>query len=142
MERDKQVPRASTWLRKSEQAIWACVLTGMLLILGWSFLWQYQQCDRLLDIDESPRLDYQFEIDINQANWPELTVLPGISESFARRIVEHRDSNGDFQSVDDLISVPGIGPKRLEEIRPYLVVRSANINNSLSAESPTHSTRN
>jgi competence protein ComEA len=46
--------------------------------------------------------------------------LPGIGETLAHRIVETRETGGPFPSPDDLRRVRGIGPKKLEEIRPYL----------------------
>ena len=59
-------------------------------------------------------------MDINSADWPELLQLPGIGETLAHRIVESRQSRGPFADNDDLRRVRGIGPKTLEQIRPYL----------------------
>jgi competence protein ComEA len=41
----------------------------------------------------------------------------------AQRIIEYRQTHGRFQSVDELLEVRGIGPKRLENMRPYVVVK-------------------
>jgi competence protein ComEA len=38
----------------------------------------------------------------------------------ARRLVAYRQEHGPFKSVDDLINVKGIGPKKLEKLRPFL----------------------
>jgi competence protein ComEA len=65
----------------------------------------------------------RFPLDINRASAEELEALPGIGPVLAARIVEYRQLYGRFQSVDELIEVRGIGPKRLEQIRPYVVVR-------------------
>jgi competence protein ComEA len=75
---------------------------------------------RLIEIDRAPRQTVQFQLDINEADWPEFTVLPGVGETLARRIVESRAKEGRFADIDDLARVRGIGPKTLEEIRPYL----------------------
>ncbi|MER3402842.1 MAG: DNA-binding protein [Armatimonadota bacterium] len=64
-----------------------------------------------------------FPLDINRATADELEQLPGIGPTLAQRIVEYRQQVGRFQSVDDLRNVRGIGPKRLEQIRPLIVVR-------------------
>jgi competence protein ComEA len=56
-------------------------------------------------------------VDINRASAAELDALPGIGPSTAQAIVEHRDANGPFASVDDLQDVRGIGPAKLEAIR-------------------------
>jgi competence protein ComEA len=75
---------------------------------------------RLIEIDRAPREAARFRVDINQADWPELSQLPGIGETLARRIVESRDADGPFADLDELRRVRGIGPRTLEEIRPYL----------------------
>jgi competence ComEA-like helix-hairpin-helix protein len=79
---------------------------------------------RLIEIDNAPRRKLEFIVDINLADWPEFTVLPGISETFARRIIEDRTERGPFQSIDDLQRVPGLGDKTVQRLRPYLTVAS------------------
>jgi competence protein ComEA len=61
-------------------------------------------------------------IDINTASATELETLSGIGEVLAATIVEYRDQNGPFASVDDLEDVSGIGPATLEEIRDQVTV--------------------
>ena len=59
-------------------------------------------------------------LDLNHATAQELTTLPGIGEVLAQRIVDYRNANGPFASVDDLLEVNGIGPGILETIRPQI----------------------
>ena len=61
-------------------------------------------------------------VDINIADADALEALPGIGPSLASAIVEHRGRNGPFASVDELIEVSGIGPVKLEQIRPSATV--------------------
>lgn len=61
-------------------------------------------------------------ININKADEQTLTELPGIGEVIAKRIVEYREENGDFASVDELTSVNGIGDKKLEQLREFATV--------------------
>jgi len=75
---------------------------------------------RLIELDRAPRTSVAFEVDINAADWPELSTLPNIGETLAKRIVESRKAEGPFADVDDLERVRGIGPKTLEQLRPYL----------------------
>ena len=61
-------------------------------------------------------------ININSASATELETLSGIGEVLAATIVEYRDQNGPFATVDDLMDVSGIGPATLEEIRDQVTV--------------------
>lgn len=61
-------------------------------------------------------------ININTANSAQLQTLKGIGEVKAQAIIDYRNANGNFSSVDELINVSGIGEKTLENIRPYITV--------------------
>ena len=61
-------------------------------------------------------------IDVNTATADELQRLPGVGPVMARAIVAARQSNP-FESVSDLDRVKGIGPKTLDKLRPFVVVR-------------------
>ena len=54
------------------------------------------------------------KININTALSDELVQLRGIGEKKAARIIEFRETNGPFKQPEDLIKVPGIGPKTFE----------------------------
>lgn len=57
-------------------------------------------------------------VDINAANAAELaTAMVGIGQSKAEAIVEYREENGPFKSVDDLALVKGIGPATIAKNR-------------------------
>ncbi|MBQ3037600.1 MAG: helix-hairpin-helix domain-containing protein [Clostridia bacterium] len=61
-------------------------------------------------------------ININTADIDTLDKLPGIGEGLAKRIISYREENGDFEVVEDLMRVSGIGQKRFEEIRNLICV--------------------
>ena len=67
--------------------------------------------------------DYVGKIDVNAADAAALESLPGIGTSRARAIIEHRQANGPFASVDDLTEVRGIGEGILESIRDFVEAR-------------------
>jgi competence protein ComEA len=56
-------------------------------------------------------------VDLNTASATDLEALPGVGPTIAAAIVEHRERNGPFRSVDDLLDVPGIGPAKLDQLR-------------------------
>ena len=64
-------------------------------------------------------------INLNSASAAELQQVPGIGPSTADKILQMRKSYGAFKSVDDLLAIKGIGPKRLEKMRKYLTVGKA-----------------
>lgn len=61
-------------------------------------------------------------VNLNSASAAELQQVPGIGPSTADKILEMRKSYGAFKSVDDLLAIKGIGPKRLDKMRKYLTV--------------------
>jgi competence protein ComEA len=60
-------------------------------------------------------------VDINEASEAKLMEVPGIGKVTAARIIAARKQKP-FESVDDLLRVPGIKSKTLEKLRPYLTV--------------------
>ena len=58
-----------------------------------------------------------FPIDLNKASVEELTLLPGIGEKTAQRIVDKRGELNGFSSIDDLMGVKWVGKAKLEKIR-------------------------
>ncbi len=63
-------------------------------------------------------------VDLNSADAPTLArELDGIGLSRAQAIVEYRERNGKFRSVDEMLNVKGIGPQVLEKNKGNLQVR-------------------
>ncbi|MFW6088266.1 MAG: ComEA family DNA-binding protein [Gemmatimonadota bacterium] len=62
-------------------------------------------------------------IDLNRALPKELEQITGIGPELARRIVDARTRRGRFDSIEDLLDVSGIGPKKLETMREQAFVR-------------------
>jgi len=74
-----------------------------------------------IEIEKQTPLPYDYQIDINQASWVEFAQLNQIGPVLARRIIEYRETQGPFHSVDDLLKVKGIGPKKLEDNRKHFL---------------------
>lgn len=59
-------------------------------------------------------------VDINRADASELQTLPGVGPVLAANIISHRDSVARFETIEDLLDVPGIGETRLASIRDLI----------------------
>lgn len=79
--------------------------------------------------DEANYGAYRFELNVNHATWPELTLLPGIGEKLAQRIVEYREQSGAIRRLGDLADVEGIGPKKMQVIREFLRTGTESVDN-------------
>jgi competence ComEA-like helix-hairpin-helix protein len=69
-----------------------------------------------------PGSGQQKKIDLNTAARAELMQLPGVGESTAARIVRYRAEHGPLKSEAELRRVKGIGPKKFEQLRPFITV--------------------
>lgn len=61
-------------------------------------------------------------IHVNTDSATQLEALPGIGPALAQRIVDYRNQEGPFQTMEDLTLVSGIGEKTLAEFAPYIVL--------------------
>lgn len=118
-------PEQPSWpkltLRRPDQAVAAALVAVALVLLAGHWGHQNWRRSRLVQIDRAEPIAVTFQIDINEADWPEFCLLPAVGETLAKRIVEHRQEHGPFADLDALREVRGIGPKTFEGIRPYLM---------------------
>jgi competence protein ComEA len=56
-------------------------------------------------------------MDLNTATEQELTVIQGIGQDNAKKIVQHRLQNGSFKTWDDLKRIPGLPPHMLDTLK-------------------------
>ena len=56
-------------------------------------------------------------VELNTADKEELMALPGIGETLAEAILNHRKAHGSFRAPEELMDVPGIGEKRFEALK-------------------------
>jgi competence protein ComEA len=73
----------------------------------------------------SPAGRPESKLDLNRATTAEFERLPGIGPVLAKTVWEDRERRGPFRTVDDLKRVKGIGGKRLDRLRPLVMVRDS-----------------
>ena len=66
--------------------------------------------------------DIDLQVNINTASKDKLTKLPGIGESVAKKIIKYREDNGDFENIEDIMNIPGIGENKFNSIKDMIVI--------------------
>ena len=99
------------------KAVMLAVTAGLVLWVGWPVP---SQDNRGPVSPVSP--DLQSKLDLNRASVEDLTHLPGIGPVLAQRIIERRQNNGLYRSVEGLLKVKGIGKTRLNRLRSLILV--------------------
>ena len=65
------------------------------------------------------------KVNLNTASVEQLTTLPGVGPKLAARIVEYRQKSGTFRSTQELMNVKGVGEKNFAKIQSWLSVGEA-----------------
>jgi comEA protein len=61
-------------------------------------------------------------VNLNTATVSDLQALPGVGAATARLIIEHREKNGGFKKVEELMNIKGIGEKSFLKLKPMVTV--------------------
>ena len=72
---------------------------------------------RVSKLSARKRISLGVPIGINSATAEDLTAIQGIGQELAKRIIDYRKSIGEFQNIDELDNIEGIGKKKLAIIK-------------------------
>ncbi|MGP4061493.1 S-layer homology domain-containing protein [Halobacillus sp. H74] len=72
--------------------------------------------------EPEPDPEPQFPINVNKADHETLQLIKGVGPAIAQNIIDYRNANGPFQTIEELLNVKYIGPATLEEMRPYITL--------------------
>jgi len=112
------------WILIAVTAAFFCLLLGV--FLGRNTNKSYIQIQDIANIQTQPSASEQpaspAQIDINTATAEQFDLLPGIGEELAQRIVDYRETHGNFKSIDELMNVSGIGEKKFANIKDFIKV--------------------
>jgi competence protein ComEA len=70
----------------------------------------------------SSEINIDGPVNINTATQEALETLPGVGPVIAQRIIEYRQANGPFQTIEDIQKVKGIGTKTFEKMQGLITV--------------------
>lgn len=77
---------------------------------------------RVSEVERGDAEEVIYPININTADQATLQLLPGIGETYAKRIIEYREEHGGFKTIQELRQIKGIGEKRLQRLRPVVTL--------------------
>lgn len=108
-------------LRPRNQPIAAVILLCFTLGLGGWYLWRATTVPGLVELDRSEPTTSKLVVNINTAEAAELMLLPEIGKTTSYKIIEERETNGDFRNPLEFgARIKGIGPKTLPKVTPFL----------------------
>ncbi len=64
-------------------------------------------------------------VNVNEAGSERLQTLPGIGPAYAKRLIQYREKNGEFNTAEELKKIKGIGEKRLEKLKPFIKLKAS-----------------
>ena len=110
-------------IARTEQV--ALVLLALALVAGvaWRMIDYWRVGEEPLEI-VAPADGPALRINVNAAQWAELSMVPGLGPKLSKAIIAARDARHGkpFRSLEELKEVRGIGDKMLEKLRPYLTL--------------------
>ena len=62
------------------------------------------------------------KVNLNTASATQLDSLPGIGPAYASRIIEYREANSGFKTIEEIENIKGIGPKTFEKLKDLITV--------------------
>ena len=62
------------------------------------------------------------KVNINTATEAQIALLPGLGPKLATEVVNYRTNNGGFKTIEDIKKVSGVGDKKFEKIKDYVVL--------------------
>ena len=73
----------------------------------------------LADVPSQRQLN---KIDLNSATAEQLQIIPGVGPTLSQKIIDYREANGPFESVEDILEIDGIGMRLLSRFMTYATI--------------------
>lgn len=76
----------------------------------------------LQEISSFHKMTLGIPLSVNRESEEGLTALPGVGKNMAKALVEERAKRGGFKSLEEIMEIPGIGPKFYARVKPFLTL--------------------
>ncbi|HHT9138424.1 MAG: helix-hairpin-helix domain-containing protein [Candidatus Brocadiales bacterium] len=96
-------------MRIIDKSFWVVILV---IVVG--SIWQARFC---LSVEQ-----VEGKVNINTATESQIALLPGLGPKLATEVVNYRANNGNFKTIEDIKKVSGVGDKKFEKIKDYVVL--------------------
>ena len=108
-------------LTSQERKVIVFILCAVLVGNGFDF---FKKKTQRKDLTSYEQLQCQLfdKVDVNRANFSQLTSIPSMGEKLARAIIGYRKDHGDFIDIEALKNIKGIKEKKLEQLKKYVFV--------------------
>jgi hypothetical protein len=112
--------RPADWLAPCQQRILGVLLAVATMLLALCVLFEPRVDLNSAAASNDVPAAYLPRIAVNDCDWSELCLVPGISTTLAQRIVADRRAHGPFVGPSDLQRVAGIGPAKQRQLSAWL----------------------
>ncbi len=111
-------------LKKEDKVFLIAIVSLIALSLAISFIVKKRNftCPLVNLVKSKIASNKSIPININKATVEELTLIKGIGEVLASRIIDYRNKQGDFKSIEELKNVKGIGEHKLNRIKNEIIL--------------------
>ena len=103
----------------AHETIFAVGIVVLILMIGAMAVWYFNH--------EPPGhlpANFQMKVNVNTADAAVISLLPGVGESLAERMVKARNTGGAFKNLQDLQNrVEGLGPAKVQQLSEYLMFK-------------------
>lgn len=101
--------------------LFTTLFIGTIIKVGMDYHWWLPKTEILSCLKPE---DINVKLDINEAPWYELVLLPGLGETKAKAIVSYRDKHGGFKSLAELSGVDGIKSSTIDALQSLIRIGS------------------
>ena len=105
-----------------KQKIILSIVISIIFVLVLIYVYQnlYEEDAEILLTNEENEVDSK--VNINTASKEKLETLPGVGETTAQKIIDYREANGKFKTIEDIKNVSGIGDAKYESLKDKITV--------------------